>query len=70
MADAILDQVNVTNLFDLTGVVAVVTGGGSVRSDPSYLNVILNFGAGDRAHDQLDAHVQRRDCVHHWLQPS
>ena len=30
MAEAILDEVNVKNLFDLRGVVAVVTGGGTV----------------------------------------
>lgn len=30
MAEAILDQVHVSNLFDLRGVVAVVTGGGTV----------------------------------------
>jgi hypothetical protein len=30
MADAILNQVHVTNMFDLRGVVAVVTGGGTV----------------------------------------
>ena len=32
MADAVLSQVHATNMFDLRGVVAVVTGGGSVRS--------------------------------------
>ena len=30
MADAILDEVNVGSMFDLRGVVAVVTGGGTV----------------------------------------
>lgn len=30
MADAILNEVHVSHMFDLRGVVAVVTGGGSV----------------------------------------
>lgn len=30
MAEAVLNQVSVTNMFDLRGVVAVVTGGGTV----------------------------------------
>lgn len=35
MADAILDRLTATNIFDLRGVVAVVTGGGTVRSAAS-----------------------------------
>lgn len=31
MADAVLDRLSARNIFDLSGVVAVVTGGGSVR---------------------------------------
>lgn len=34
MADAILDQVNVSSMFDLRGTVAVVTGGGTVSDCP------------------------------------
>ena len=37
MAEAILDQVHATNMFDLRGVVAVVTGGGTVRRNISKL---------------------------------
>lgn len=32
MAEAILDQVHVSNMFNLRGIVAVVTGGGSVSA--------------------------------------
>ncbi len=32
MAETILNEVNVANMFDLRGVVAVVTGGGSVSA--------------------------------------
>ena len=32
MAEAILNQVDVKNMFDLRGVVAVVTGGGTVSA--------------------------------------
>lgn len=32
MADAVLDRLSARNIFDLGGVVAVVTGGGTVRS--------------------------------------
>ena len=32
MADAVLHDLTSTNLFDLSGVVAVVTGGGTVSS--------------------------------------
>lgn len=32
MADTILDRLAASNIFDLRGVVAVVTGGGTARS--------------------------------------
>lgn len=32
MAEVILDRLSASNIFDLRGVVAVVTGGGTVRS--------------------------------------
>lgn len=32
MAETILDQLSAANIYDLRGVVAVVTGGGTVRS--------------------------------------
>lgn len=32
MADAVLDRLSARNIFDLSGVVAVVTGGGTVGS--------------------------------------
>ena len=32
MAEAILEQVHATSMFDLRGVVAVVTGGGTVST--------------------------------------
>lgn len=32
MADTVLAELSATSLFDLTGVVAVVTGGGSVST--------------------------------------
>ena len=41
MAEAILDQVHATNMFDLRGVVAVVTGGGTVRGIISKLVWLL-----------------------------
>lgn len=32
MAETILNQLSAANVFDLCGVIAVVTGGGTVRS--------------------------------------
>ena len=32
MADQVLRSLNAVNIFDLSGVVAVVTGGGTVRA--------------------------------------
>lgn len=40
MADVVLESLNASSLFDLTGVVAVVTGGGTVRD---YLFRVLNI---------------------------
>ena len=59
MAEAILDQVNASNMFDLRGVVAVVTGGGSV-SDYSVLGRDAQLSAslaGYWPYDGDDAHV-------------
>ena len=41
MAEEILNQVHVSNMFDLRGVVAVVTGGGSVCDNYSMIGSYL-----------------------------
>ena len=65
MADAILDQVHVSNMFNMEGVVAVVTGGGSVSSPSwSFVHALILL-LGDRIDDDLYAHLKWRDGVHH-----
>lgn len=76
MADAILDRLTATSIFDLRGVVAVVTGGGTVRSPayprfpslPSVLLSTLYVHIGYRTDDQHDAHGERRESVYHWAE--
>ena len=36
MADTVLTELSATSLFDLSGVVAVVTGGGTVSYDDTF----------------------------------
>lgn len=46
MAEAVLNQVDVKNMFDLRGVVAVVTGGGTVSMnfiDGTGLLLLMHF---------------------------
>ena len=54
MAEAILNEVNVSSMFNLQGVVAVVTGGGSVsdaQDDVFLLNLRSRGIAGYRSDD-------------------
>ena len=69
--DVNLQEQHASNLFDLRGVVAVVTGGGSVSlSFTFHINFRLTVGimimAGYRANDRLNLVNQRRNSLHHW----
>lgn len=65
MAEAILNQVDVKNMFDLRGVVAVVTGGGTV-------SVFIDDGIvftdplreGYRPDDEYNSRFEWRDGVY------
>ena len=48
MASAILHELAATNLFDLTGVVAVITGGGTVSERSSGATVLIIFALSYR----------------------
>ena len=66
MADGVLNELTSSNLFDLTGVVAVVTGGGTVsHSDRSSLCSLVHTTIGDRLDDHNHAHRQWRYRVYH-----
>ena len=70
MADEILSEVHVSNLFDLRGVVAVVTGGGSVRPLAFYSVAVPDpIRVGNWAHDQLNPHLERCHRLHHRSRP-
>lgn len=68
MAEAVLNQVNVVNMFDLRGVVAVVTGGGSVSLELSLLFALIaepNTYVGHRVNDEHDTPIKWCYRVHH-----
>lgn len=47
--EAILDRLTASNIFDLRGVVAVVTGGGTVRFE--FFNAIITIETNSALHD-------------------
>ena len=69
MADAVLQDLHASGLFDLTGVVAVVTGGGTVSAMTMqvYLRTITHLwtAAGYRVNDHYHAARERRIGVYH-----
>lgn len=47
--EAILDRLTASNIFDLRGVVAVVTGGGTVRFE--FFNAIITIETNSALYD-------------------
>lgn len=73
MADSILSELNAANLFDLRGVVAVVTGGGTVRAisvSVSMIEMWLTLWKGHWDDDQFYPRCEWRDCLYHWTKSS
>ena len=70
-ASAVLDKLSAGNIFDLRGVVAVVTGGGTVGGFLINICAVLMMMAfaGYRIDDKHDAYSQWRDCLHRWSRP-
>lgn len=66
-AESILDRLTASNIFNLRGVVAVVTGGGTVSAggQSTSLGSVLNVvAAGHRLDDQYDPRGKWRYCIH------
>ena len=64
MAEAILNEVNAASMFNLRGVVAVVTGGATVSTSQHItLRKFMICNTGNWAHDEYNSCVQRRDRI-------
>lgn len=71
MAEAILNQVDVKNMFDLRGVVAVVTGGGTVSVFVDDGVIFINqVREGHRPDDEHDSRLEWRDGVYNRTRSS
>ena len=69
-ADSVLEKLTASNIFDLRGVVAVVTGGGTVSEVLSSLThgarLTGIFVIGNRVDDKHNADGKWCNCVHRW----
>lgn len=74
MSSLSLNELSASNIFDLRGVVAVVTGGGTVSTRESRKCEIIELidlfwvDIGNRANDQFYSGHQRRHRLHRWAQ--
>lgn len=74
MADAILNHLSATNLFDLEGVIIVITGGGTASLISAFLKISFCsamadlMSIGNWFNDCHNFSRQWSDSIHYWPQ--